>query len=862
MPPRPPGSSGFVDPAHGDYRLSAASPCRDAGSRFGNAGGAAPRDGRRREPAAARDRRHRGVRIDARARDRRAGPFFSPALLRPRLTMPEIQVPGAAFPLLSRRPAPTRRGRSGPSCSSQAAPRSRCRWDRSLPVTWNRASPSRPSSTRSGSSASRRSSPPSLPRGARGAARDPRPPRRPRLREPAGSPRARGLARAVGVHPRHRPPRRLRRRVTNRGGAAPLLRAGGELPAARGGRADRRPLRERQPGERRLRGLAARDPAGTPGPGVRAAGKPRAVQRSRGTQPSGYFRHFHAVNRFANAELTVGGAHFYGLDTGPELGTLELARCAGPTADALAWVESRVACLDPARDHPRFLLTHGPTHDYFCWNAGHHDRVQALVATPRSRSASQDTRTVLRHISTRGQLARAQRLPLGRRVGRGCTRSQADPSTPSVPDLGPGEGRAPGDATPRGRPGDTGTGDLPPPPDTARARPPRRRHRLSLGAGRGERCDPLQLRHRRGRVSRDQDAWLLGEIEFEVTAEPGGAIVSRVTNRHRETWWQPHHFVPALPGTPYLVEGATFVRRYPDGTVEARIDSIGPGEVSTVRLLPNHPTGAPAARVPGPSPAALRAIGNPFVRAVGLRLAGGTPPREAVALAVYDPTGRRVRRLVCGGAGRGGVVGRPRRAGKRPAGGRLLRAGRGQLRRRRPARGQAPLRRGVRVSRPPRSRRTARARPRRARPPPARASMGSAGTPRPRRTRSAPAVAHDPVGMGRLGDQPHGRRGHSRLPADSLGELHLVAGTGPDFLRRREAARRAVDEIHAERTQLTAQRHRLVRIPPPGNPVRGRDPHEERELVRPCLPHPADHLEGKPQALAQRAAVLVGPPVR
>ena len=96
--------------------------------------------------------------------------------------------------------------------------------------------------------------------------------------------------------------------------------------------------------------------------------------------PLGYFRHFHSVNRFANAEVTVGSARIYGLDSGPELGTAELYRCLGPTTPALDWVESRLASLDPQADRPRFLLTHGPNYDYYAWNGQNTGRVRDLAA--------------------------------------------------------------------------------------------------------------------------------------------------------------------------------------------------------------------------------------------------------------------------------------------------------------------------------------------------------------------------------------------------------------------------------------------------------------------------------------------------
>jgi hypothetical protein len=59
------------------------------------------------------------------------------------------------------------------------------------------------------------------------------------------------------------------------------------------------------------------------------------------------------------------------------------------------------------------------------------------------------------------------------------------------------------------------------------------------------------------------------------------------------------------------------------------------------------------------------------------------------------------------------------------------------------------------------------------------------------------AVAHDLVGLHRLGDQAHRGGRNPGLAANALGERHLVAGADGNLSARSAATRAAVDQVHA-----------------------------------------------------------------
>jgi hypothetical protein len=367
--------------------------------------------------------------------------------------------------------------------------------------------------------------------------------------------------------------------------------------------------------------------------------------------PLGYFRHFHAVNRFANAEVSVCGARIFGLDTGPELGIAELCRCLGPTDAALDWVESRLAGLDPRTDRPRFFLTHGPNYDYFSWNGQNTTRVRDLAAaygislclaghthrfeTYRNEGSNWLGRNDFVAADDWGQDIPFPGYPLHLQTSSLGKEEHLPMPWVDAPSQSGGP-----------EPAGTRPGRVPPPPAAPR--------RGILGDNIGFRWIEVEG----GEVSffsadsdsdgwrSTEDAWLLGGVVFSLSTGPDGTITSRAVNRHHETWRRPHHFIPAPPTVPYLVSGGTFVHRYVDGTFEVEISSIAPGGISVVTLVPNHPSATTAV---GEGRDILRALGNPFAGTarfqVRLRPEPGTGLEDAGTITVFDLAGRRVRVL-------------------------------------------------------------------------------------------------------------------------------------------------------------------------------------------------------------------------
>ena len=122
-------------------------------------------------------------------------------------------------------------------------------------------------------------------------------------------------------------------------------------------------------------------------------------------------------------------------------------------------------------------------------------------------------------------------------------------------------------------------------------------------------------------------------------------------------------------------------------------------------------------------------------------------------------------------------------------------------------------------------------------------------------------LLQDLLGVLGLDDEPDRHCGDAGLVPDALGVWHLVAGgerlSGGRRRARRHPAGGAVDDIDAAVAQRRGERHGVLKLPPHG--VRRRDPEEERQVLRPSGPHRFGELEGKPHAVAERAAVPVAP---
>lgn len=650
---------GFADPNEGDFRLSGSSPGRDAGTRFGVPGALLPATDLNGNP------RINGI-VDLGAYESdlapdagESGPFFSPALLRPRMTLPEFRVPRSVFPILVAAIGTFPRTMVTAELLPEGGP------GVLLPVTSVVGRDLEP-----GSSLAVQLYPIGIER----------------VQEitvyvPAGAPEGlHGIRVRLGDRVYESPQAvRIHSAWPQRWGLLHVTDTHVGFDAETQTAAARLRLLVREANflqpelvaitgdlceNGNLENAAWTDSLLTILRGLRVPvfvlpGNHERYNEDGAYNPLGYFRHFHSVNRFANAEVAVGGARIYGLDSGPELGITELYRCLGPTDAALDWVESRLSNLDPQADRPRFLLTHGPAYDYFSWNGQNTARMRDLATaqgislclaghthrfeTYRNQGANWLGRNDYAHGDDWGQDVPFPGYPLHLQ-----TSSLGKEEHLPMPLTG-----APAPARDRELTGPGAAAEGPALPDTLPA-PPEISRRGILGDDIGFRWIEVEGKEV-SFFSADSDsdgwrstesAWILGDIAFNTSTAPDGTITSCVTNRHFETWRRPHHFVPALPGVPYLISGGTFIHRWTDGTIEVEVDSTGPGGISVVTLFPNHPSGAEEVTGGGDE---LRVLGNPFIGSVRfqarLQPSRGAGPAEPGAITVFDPAGRRVRLL-------------------------------------------------------------------------------------------------------------------------------------------------------------------------------------------------------------------------
>lgn len=370
--------------------------------------------------------------------------------------------------------------------------------------------------------------------------------------------------------------------------------------------------------------------------------------------PGGYFRYFQRINRTQTAEIRFGGARIYAFNTGHELGTLELYRCYGPTNAALDWASARLVELDPGVNRPLFFLMHGPTYDYFSWNANHTARVRNLMddhgvslclaghthrfETFRNEGENWFGRNDYGHEDDWGRdlpfpgyplhvqtssLGKEEHLPLPSPAAEG-----AAVGTPSVPAfVVPAEVSEP--------------------------------HRRGLF---GDDIGFRVIRVQSGEVSfftcdtdgdgyrNTEDAWLLGDLQLSRETLSGGVIVSRIANSHHECWPDIRHYVAADPSMSYTASGGTLVRRWADGVVEVAVPSLAAGGESIVTLAPGPSSVAPLAA--SAREANLQVLVNPFREktAVRLQMADGSVASLAnPVLCILDCAGRVVRRIEVSG---------------------------------------------------------------------------------------------------------------------------------------------------------------------------------------------------------------------
>jgi predicted phosphodiesterase len=371
-----------------------------------------------------------------------------------------------------------------------------------------------------------------------------------------------------------------------------------------------------------------------------------------GHNPAGILRYFHEINRFENSVLEMGGARFYGLNTRENLGLIDFYRCLGPTSDALDWVESEVAGLGSAQ-RPRFLLMHGPNYDYFSWNRDSTGRVRDIMNvydfalglaghTHRFETYLNDGTNSFgrndyvheddwgRDVAFPGYPLHVQTSSLGKeehlsaRVRRDALGSDDPGAAEFLAELAPLSA-----------------------PDQLLSSPGRRGLFGDDIGWRWVQVDGTDVSFFTSDTDGDgyrntEDPWLLGEIRFTVEEQPDGTIVSSVENLHCETWTDVRHYIHADPGTEYLADGGTLLRRLPDGTVVVAVDSVGWLATSVVTLTPED-TGSHdgievlALGLGTPTP-------NPFGRET--TIAFELPCATDADLSVYDVGGRLVANLV------------------------------------------------------------------------------------------------------------------------------------------------------------------------------------------------------------------------
>jgi 3',5'-cyclic AMP phosphodiesterase CpdA len=351
----------------------------------------------------------------------------------------------------------------------------------------------------------------------------------------------------------------------------------------------------------------------------------------------GYYRYFQSINRYENAELAFAGARFYCLNSGPDAELVELYRCMGPSTASLAWTVSRLT-TQPAPG-PRFMAFHGPNYDYFSWNlqnvaqvrdmmnsydfalglAGHTHRFETFLNSGDNYLGRND----FSHEDDWGRDVPFPGFPL--HVQTSSLGKEEHISWPGLVEAAP------------------------PSPEMQALL------EESRSDGRGIFGDSIGWRYVRVNgtdvmfFTADTDGdgyrntenpWILGGFTFTVQNLSGGVIQSTVHNDHYETWHDVRHYIPAVPGQSYVVTGGTFVRQYPDGIVEVAVSSVSSMGNSVVVLTPS----TQGVGDEGSGWAVLGASPNPFSGSVTLSVS--VPAGAgAVSVRIYDATGRTVRIL-------------------------------------------------------------------------------------------------------------------------------------------------------------------------------------------------------------------------
>ena len=117
----------------------------------------------------------------------------------------------------------------------------------------------------------------------------------------------------------------------------------------------------------------------------------------------------------------------------------------------------------------------------------------------------------------------------------------------------------------------------------------------------------------------------------------------------------------------------------------------------------------------------------------------------------------------------------------------------------------------------------------------------------------------DLVGLSGICNHAYCAGADSGLGFNSFRERNLVPGTNCNFRGDVKAARRNVDQIHAQRGSLARKFNGLMNVPAAFHPVAGGDSDEHRIFRRPGLAEGSNYAEREPHPVLQGAPVFVSP---
>src|SRR5262249_33464667 len=116
----------------------------------------------------------------------------------------------------------------------------------------------------------------------------------------------------------------------------------------------------------------------------------------------------------------------------------------------------------------------------------------------------------------------------------------------------------------------------------------------------------------------------------------------------------------------------------------------------------------------------------------------------------------------------------------------------------------------------------------------------------------------DLVGLRRFSDETHGPRCNTCVAPNPLGKGHLISGGDGNRGVRDGAARRAVDEVHAEGMQPPCEPPALVEVPPALLPIGARQADTEGLSIGPDVADGSHDFQAQPDPIVERAAVFIG----